>query len=60
MLSEAWADACVRLWETLEHNNQTALMDNATLWDGFKMLYLERVVPETGRRARGVLDGITD
>jgi len=56
-LSDAWLEACSRLLDLCEESHRDT--DNVTLWDAFKLLYLERVPSDDcqycGRRAKGCL-----
>lgn len=52
-LSDAWTVACVKLWNLCKKYDRDT--DKLTIWDGFKLLYLENVPKEEkGRRASGV------
>ena len=48
-LNEAWLSACLKLWDLcMESGRDTK---NITIWDGFKLLYLESIPPNrSGRR----------
>lgn len=53
-LSDAWVDSCVRLWHLCEKYDIDT--EKITLWDAFKLLYLESVSDNLGRKARGVVN----
>jgi len=59
-LNDAWAESCMRLWYLCEKYNRDT--DELTLWDAFKLLYFESVPDnlDAGRKAKGVINGITD
>lgn len=59
-LSDAWVDSCLRLWSMCERAGRNT--DNITLWDAFKLLYLDNVPDNLvrGRKATGVNNVITD
>jgi hypothetical protein len=48
-LNEAWLLACLKLWGICKEYDRE--IDNVTVWDGFKLLYLECIPPNrSGRR----------
>lgn len=58
-LSDAWVDSCIELWEMRDRFNVS--MDKLTIWDGFMLLYNERVVSDDkcGRKSKGATN-VTD
>ena len=38
-LSNAWVESCVDLWNSMRRHKLN--VDNATIWDGFRYLYLD-------------------
>jgi len=52
-LNDAWVDACIKLWNLCDKYDRD--VSNLTIWDAFRLLYLERVPKEDkGRRAEGI------
>lgn len=53
-LSDAWVEACERLWFLCEKYNRN--IEETTLWDAFRLLYLDSVPDNliAGRKAKGV------
>jgi hypothetical protein len=49
-LSKLWENSCIRLYNYAEQTGRDA--DQLTIWDGFKLLYSERV-PEMHRGLKG-------
>lgn len=57
-LSDAWVDACIRLWSLCENSGRDT--SNITIWDGFRFLYLKKVPQDLrGRKSKGVIDDVT-
>jgi len=59
-LSDEWVDYCFRLWNLCEKYDIDT--DKATMWDAFRLLYLESVPDNfsAGRKAKGANNVITD
>jgi hypothetical protein len=54
-LNEAWADACLRLWKG--GNGLEVNMDEVSVWDGLRYLYMKCSIPSgRGRNAGKLLD----
>lgn len=51
-LSESWVLACMRLWHLCKKHD--IHVDDVTIWDGFKFLYLDSIPPD--RRGRKALN----
>lgn len=52
-LRDAWTAACVKLWNLCKKYDRDT--DKITVWDGFRLLYFERIPKEEkGRRAEGI------
>jgi hypothetical protein len=47
-LATNWANACYKLW-VISEGVQWIDREELTVWDAFKLLYLERIKNETGR-----------
>ena len=58
-LSDAWVESCCRLYDLCEKYGIDT--EKATVWDAFKLLYLESVPDlKSGRKSKGVIDVFTD